>query len=784
MNKKYLISIVTTSIALIIFSGCVPTYQPKTFNDTIKESKLHKANCKIKPFYGFNSEQYEYYGKCDKNGYATGSGLIKILPKEEGFGLMQTVVYNGNKIEIKGEQLVPYNIYQLKLQEFQSDQAKGLISYKKSLQFKMLKANWYKNYQGQFANGLPNGKGKLYLPGLINYEGNFKDGYMEGFGTSYKLVKDMTFGKRKLDPTKRYGKTEVVPTNFKMGEAVKELEYKGNWKNGKKHGFGIEYFNLADKYIGDFKNNKRDGIGTIISPTKKFEITKISNPNSRIPTLSHSEEYKNGWSYSGLFSDDNLILKSSICEIIQGNKNNSGKTIKYSLSFKDGFRNHNKIFSIYRGYCKNTLPNGYGILSSMDDKNYQSGQWKDGNLLKDEKLNKNEFNNKINNYSINTSNLEFIDSYKDPYKDKDFITKFKGENTFYGKLNKIRNNYIKALSRYNYDLVSKYKNTGVKYLINDEVNIAFNNASTLKQLNTIVKIAANESILFKNNVIKKRQNIITFDNKFFKNKFSNYSSITDPNTLKQYLNDKDKLIGVDKEKINKVAEHCIKLFRKENNFSGFKNAYSFSKSNEDLNKIAKIAKTEKEKLYVKKVFEYLDINENTQSREKSFKFDKPTKVTKGSYKIQDTSISNAFVKEINKLESPEGGIGQFGNEIMKALNPESTSYEYIKFNTKMNSTAKYGKYKVTVKWKLEDTIHTKVEGMFLKQNSIEAKYYTDIVTYVIEPNGQAKGVIDFGKIQTGYANSMMLGITGASSKSDFSKEGALQYEIIDIELLN
>lgn len=771
--KNNLIGITVVS-TIVIFNGCVPTYQPKTFNDIIKESKLHKANCKVKPFYGFNSEQYEYYGKCDKNGYATGSGLIKILPKEEGFGLMQTVVYNGNKIEIKGEQLVPYNIYQLKLQQFQSDQAKGLISYKKTLQFKMLKVSWYKNYQGQFANGLPNGKGKLYLPGLINYEGNFKDGYMEGFGASYKLIKDMTFGKRKLEPTKIYGKTEVVPTNFKIGKPVKELNYKGNWKNGKKDGFGIEYFNLADKYIGDFKNNKRDGIGTIISPTKKFEIRKISS--------GYSEEYKNGWSYSGLFKDGNPIVKSSPCEIIQGNKNNSGKTIKYSLSFKNGFINLNKIFRIFRGECTNTLLEGFGVVSSLDNKSFKGGKWKNGNLIQDNKISKDKFNKYISNYSINTSNFEFIDGYKDPYEDKDFINKFKGKNTFYGKLDKIRNNYIKALNTYNYNIVSQYNNTGVKYLINNKVNIAFNNASTLKQLDTIIKIAKNESILFKKDIVKKRKNIITFNNKFFNDKLSNYTSIKNPNLIKKYLDDKNRLIGVDKSKIDRVMQYCIELFRKENNFSGFKNAYSFSKSNSDLTKMDKIAKTDKEKLYVKKVFEYLTINKNQQSRKDFFVFYKKNQSTKDIYK-DNTYIGNALIKDIVKMGEPNSGVGQFGENLMKAFFPTSKTESIVKFNTKIDSLAQYGTYKVKIKYTIKFNMVTKVNslGTIGKESNLH-KYYAE-AEYIIKPNSFSTKMVNFGKIQMSFSSStsaLFFNLISSETKAEYK---GLEWEVTNVELI-
>jgi hypothetical protein len=196
----------------------------------------------------------------------------------------------------------------------------------------------------------------------------------------------------------------------------------------------------------------------------------------------------------------------------------------------------------------------------------------------------------------------------------------------------------------------------------------------------------------------------------------------------------------------------------------------------------KFAKTPSEILYVNKIFEYLTVNKNEQTREKYFSFYQPKKDTVGSHNTQDTSVSNSFVKEIDKLQSG-GGIGQFGNEIMKALNPESSSYQTIKFNTTMYSKAKHGTYKVTVKWKLEETVHRKTQALFLKQNSTEINYHYDTVTYIVKPGGKIQKLVDFGKIQTGYAVSGMLGIMGGSSQSEF-KGDALKYEIINVELID
>ncbi len=56
---------------------------------------------------------------------------------------------------------------------------------------------------------------------------------------------------------KRHGKGFFMWANGRF--------YNGGWKNGKRQGEGVEYFNTREKlkYVGKFKDNKRCGTGIL-----------------------------------------------------------------------------------------------------------------------------------------------------------------------------------------------------------------------------------------------------------------------------------------------------------------------------------------------------------------------------------------------------------------------------------------------------------------------------------------------------------------------------------------
>jgi hypothetical protein len=85
-------------------------------------------------------------------------------------------------------------------------------------------------YEGFFKNSARNGEGTLKNPdGKIEYKGNWKNGLRDGYGVRYYLDGSM---------------------------------YKGQFKDNKKYGYGTEIYSNYDKYEGYFENDMRHGEGT------------------------------------------------------------------------------------------------------------------------------------------------------------------------------------------------------------------------------------------------------------------------------------------------------------------------------------------------------------------------------------------------------------------------------------------------------------------------------------------------------------------------------------------
>ena len=166
-----------------------------------------------------------------------------------------------------------------------------------------------KIYEGGLKRYLPNGKG-IKFEGEYKYEGNFKDGKLNGIGNIYdknnnKIYEgefkngnfnglgilninnkkyEGIFINNELIKGKLYYKDNIYEGEFhdlkKEGKGIlyykNEIIYIGEFKNDYFHGNGIFYFNDMIKYKGEMKNGEIDGKGTFYFATKyerEFKIT-------------------------------------------------------------------------------------------------------------------------------------------------------------------------------------------------------------------------------------------------------------------------------------------------------------------------------------------------------------------------------------------------------------------------------------------------------------------------------------------------------------------------------
>ena len=108
-----------------------------------------------------------------------------------------------------------------------------------------------KTYEGNFKNGLKEGKGKLTFPDKSEYSGYFENDKISGEGEFYWANGDYYKG---------YFKNQIF-----YGEGDLKIKngskYKGQFFYGKFHGKGVFQWKNGDKYDGYYSYGKKEGYG-------------------------------------------------------------------------------------------------------------------------------------------------------------------------------------------------------------------------------------------------------------------------------------------------------------------------------------------------------------------------------------------------------------------------------------------------------------------------------------------------------------------------------------------
>jgi hypothetical protein len=103
-----------------------------------------------------------------------------------------------------------------------------------------LRTTALEHYEGIFLKNKYQGQGKLFWKNGDNYEGSFANDALNGFGI-YTFSKNNVYGNNK---------------------------YSGYFKDNKRNGNGTMISNDGHKYAGMFQNNLRDGYGILYFPTQ------------------------------------------------------------------------------------------------------------------------------------------------------------------------------------------------------------------------------------------------------------------------------------------------------------------------------------------------------------------------------------------------------------------------------------------------------------------------------------------------------------------------------------
>ena len=113
-----------------------------------------------------------------------------------------------------------------------------------------------KYFEGEYLNGLRNGKGKeFYESGDISFEGEYLNGLRNGEGKEYYLANNRLQFEGKYLNGKRHGIGKEFHRNG-------YLEFDGEYLNGERNGLGTEYYNNGNlSYYGEYLNGKKHGFG-------------------------------------------------------------------------------------------------------------------------------------------------------------------------------------------------------------------------------------------------------------------------------------------------------------------------------------------------------------------------------------------------------------------------------------------------------------------------------------------------------------------------------------------
>ena len=286
-------------------------------------------------------------------------------------------------------------------------------------------------YSGNLLNGFRNGFGKYYS-NEISYEGNWKNGLKNGIG---KMInKNMIYEGNWINGNiNGYGKIKWNNGNL----------YEGYFNNNIIDGNGyMIWFNLLEKYIGNWKNNLQNGFGIHIYFENKGEIKLLRN--------------------------------------------------RYIGEYLNGIRNGFGIFfysngSVYEGEWENNMKNGFGVFLFEDGKKYFGRFENDKMIDLDNQLNNDLCDKLYENYLIMKENILNLEREKRAKLEKDEDKKRKLQlNSIKGSNKKMsvfdiridKKNSLFEKKNYSERRIIKTKESEKKSLFGENKNLTNTNTNT------------------------------------------------------------------------------------------------------------------------------------------------------------------------------------------------------------------------------------------------------------------------------------------------------------------
>ena len=209
---------------------------------------------------------------------------------------------------------------------------------------------------------------EIVITDNLNYEefiGEYKDYMSEGFGIYKNYINHLKI-------------TGIFNNSGLSGIGIEDSEvggyiYSGEFKNNKKEGYGTIIWKDGNKYKGEFKNNQLNGYGIIEYPGEKYYQGEVKN--GRIDGFGEFY-WKNEKRYIGNYKNDKRNGFGIYIFKTKDNKNSKPTKEKDSDNkYYDDNSDMNNI-SAYIGFWKNGNIDGFGMKINNHEIKY--GLWENG----------------------------------------------------------------------------------------------------------------------------------------------------------------------------------------------------------------------------------------------------------------------------------------------------------------------------------------------------------------------------------------------------------------------
>eukprot|EP00736_Rhodelphis_marinus_P008614 Rmarinus@m.20832 len=237
------------------------------------------------------------------------------------------------------------------------------------------------SYTGMFRGGFMHGRGTYEWRDGTLYKGQFEKHRLQGFGVyewrNARYEGDIETGMRHGTGTLTVLLPASGPMNYREHFRDLEVTYEGDWRQGKREGEGVAYFDhdRQSNYSGQWRDDRQHGWGRMVYPSGNVYEGNWEHGVKQGLGMMHwytkRELYVGDWKDNKPDGFGEYIWYREIGLLTPCQQHNL-----YKGQWKDGLRHGIGMFVYANGGCyygqfKNNKKDGWGILTLKNGRQYQ-----------------------------------------------------------------------------------------------------------------------------------------------------------------------------------------------------------------------------------------------------------------------------------------------------------------------------------------------------------------------------------------------------------------------------